>query len=516
MQKIFDNPSKLESLVKQKYGFPDFIMMENAALSIKNLILELSEQKTPAPDTLPVCLILCGKGNNGGDGYALARMLYGQLQPLVYSLEAPVATEAIKQYEICKKMGITFVSQKKLFEILRGCDSGSKKNNAKQTPQTPFFIVDCLYGTGFKGQPSPSVQKILDTANKATATRIACDIPTALAFNADYTVTMGEHKLQLFSDRAKQVAGKIIVAPLGIDHSLFEDTLPASKVPAHLITPEDIKLPVRTNKAAHKGTYGHTAIFAGEKAGASIICATAAMNFGSGLTSLIRRPQTNLGQFKISPELMISELGKDNLLKIPGKTTSLVFGPGIEKINKEDLNQIKNWFLDKQNKTPSAVFDAGVFGNKDFIQMLELINQHPNARIVLTPHLLELTRLCQSLKIFPGITVRELAENPELKIKIGKKLNSLFPQTTLVIKSANTFIAGAGQTYIINDGTPALAKGGSGDVLAGMIAALLAQGYTAKDAAITACEAHALAAQKNGAGSYSLTPLKLIKLISTL
>ena len=80
----------------------------------------------------------------------------------------------------------------------------------------------------------------------------------------------------------------------------------------------------------------------------------------------------------------------------------------------------------------------------------------------------------------------------------------------LVIKSANTFIAAGGQTYIITDGCPSLAKGGSGDVLAGMIAALLAQGYSAKDAAITSCQAHAQAARKYGENFYSLTPEKLI------
>ena len=142
------------------------------------------------------------------------------------------------------------------------------------------------------------------------------------------------------------------------------------------------------------------------------------------------------------------------------------------------------------------------------------MNQIQEARIVLTPHLLELVRLCQSLKLFAGLTVDELANNPQTKIKVGKKLNALFPYTTIVIKSANTFIATAGKTYIVADGVPSLAKGGSGDVLAGMIAALLAQGYSAEEAAITACQAHAKAAKKYGADAYSLTPEKLISACS--
>ncbi len=95
-------------------------------------------------------------------------------------------------------------------------------------------------------------------------------------------------------------------------------------------------------------------------------------------------------------------------------------------------------------------------------------------------------------------------------------ITTLFPNTTLVVKSANTFIFTAHATYIIADGTPSLAKGGSGDILAGMIGALLAQGYTAKEAAVTACEVHALAAASYGKESFDLTPEKLIKKIISL
>ena len=468
MEKIFDNPSKLEALVKQKYGIPDFMMMENAALAIKQLIYGN-------------CLILCGKGNNGGDGYALARLLGKSCKVFLYKLAEPTAKEAQTQYQMCKKLGIKFVSHTHALDIMSAA-----------TKDTPLFIVDCLFGTGFKGELPANVQKLIDTANKAQATRIACDIPSGLAFDAHYTVTMGEHKLALFSDRAKQVSGQIIVTDLGIDRTVFES---ASRSAAFLVTADDMKLPYRTNKAAHKGNYGHTAVMAGEKSGAAIICATAAMHFGSGLTTLVETPDSNLKQFKISPELMISK-------SVPAKTTCAVFGPGMAEGALPD---------DTVCKTPALVFDAGVFGNPDFVDLLAKLDSRAGSRIVLTPHLLELVRLCKNLKIKPEPTVEALANDPAFKIKIGQKINKLFPNTVLVIKSANTFIAAGGQTYIITDGVPSLAKGGSGDVLAGMIAALLAQGYSAQDAALTACQAHALAAKKIGASNYSLTPMKLIK-----
>ena len=486
MDKVFDNPSQLEALVKQKFGFPDFMMMENAALAIKNLITS-------------DCIILCGKGNNGGDGYALARLIKGELNPLVYCLEPPAAAEAKTQYEMCRKLGITFLSKTNLI----------KKLNDKANP--PAFIVDCLYGTGFKGELTGDAAKIVELANKTKAIRIACDIPTALTFNADYTVTMGEHKLQLFSDKAKKVCGNIIVAPLGMDRALFENTAPAPA--AFLITKQDCMLPLRTNKAAHKGTYGHTAVFAGEKSGAAIISATAAMYFGSGLTTIIKQEASNLEQFKISPELMLSDT-------IPPKTTCIVLGPGSNKLQPQTASAIQEWWFNEKTKAPAAVFDAGMFGDTEFVKLLKKLNTRKDSRIVLTPHLAELTRFCESESskspALSNITVEQLADCPELKIQLGKTLTKKFPKTTLVIKSANTFICSAGQTFIVTDGAPSLAKGGSGDVLSGMIAALLAQGYTAKDAAITGCEVHALAGTAHGAQAYDLSPMRIIEIINCI
>lgn len=484
MEKVFDNPSRLESLVKEKYSFPDFIMMENAALAIKNLIEEVCGPFDKLRDHIQ-CIILCGKGNNGGDGYALARLLGSSCQTFLYKLAEPTAAEAKRQYEICRKLKCTFLSENKTLALL------------KEAPEK-LVIVDCLFGTGFHGELPSEAARIIKSANEACATRIACDISSGLAFNADYTVTMGENKLSLFSDKAKKVSGKIIVADLGLDRKVFENQ---SKPAAFLVTEDDQKLPFRNNKAAHKGTYGHTAVYAGEKSGAAVICATAAMNFGSGLTTLVKTSSSNLEQFKISPELMISK-------SLPAKTTCAVIGPGIQNLSEKEIADFQDWFT--ANTRSSAVFDAGVFDNPIFPKLLKSLDSRPNARLILTPHLLELVRLCKSLKLKPEPSVEELADNPQVKITIAKKINKIFPNTVLVIKSANTFIAAGGQIYIVADGCPSLAKGGSGDLLAGMIAALLAQGYSSKDAAITACQAHALAAKKTGASSYSLTPLKLI------
>lgn len=481
MQKIFSKPAELEKLAKQKFSVPPFFMMEHAAQAMADFIL----QKV-GPTTATI-LIICGKGNNGGDGYALGRLLNSSYKIILVGLEKPTAEEAFAQYNRCLDLGM---------EI------------SNQLPEkiSADVIVDCIYGIGFHGDLRPATKEILDKMNAATALKIACDVPSAFYFKADYTITMGEHKTSLFADKANSMCGEIIVADLGIEKDDFEGCLPCD---AYLIEEKDIKLPLRKNKIANKGTYGHTTVFCGNKAGAAIIAGTAAMNFGSGLTTLLKTPQTDLQQFKISPELMIAD-------EIPVKTSAVVIGPGVVEHTPKDNEQFLQWFTSAKN--PAAVLDAGILSFDGIADLLKKLNAVDGARIVLTPHLLELARFLEKVRCaWPdceipegALQVANLANDAELKIAVGKILNRLYPRTTVIMKSANTFIAGGGDIFICAGSCPSLAKGGSGDVLAGMAGALLAQGYSATDAAITAVTRHSLAAKQFGPEAYNLTPLKLI------
>ena len=485
MQKIFQNPSNLEQLAKSQYAIPPFLMMENAARAMADFIIELNPEKV---------LILCGKGNNGGDGYALARLLQNRCKISIFCLEKPAAEEAKVQYEACRRLGLEFTD----------------------TIEKASVIVDCIYGTGFHGQLPETIKKILDTVNKSSAEKVACDIPSGLYFQADYTITMGCQKLALYSDKAKSSCGQIIVADLGIAREKFE-----AESNIYLVEAGDCQLPLRKKRASHKGTYGHTAVMCGDKAGAAILAATAAMNFGSGLTSLIKTKGSNLEQFKISPSLMISD-------SIPKKTSCLALGSGFTNFPKEAASSLLDWFKSYKSsnpgKSPAAVLDAGILTSPDFPQFLKELNSFEEARIVLTPHLSELNRLLENcIKWAPEytaslspelISISSLADSPEARIQAGNFLTALFPQTTIIIKSANTFIASGKETFIVTDGCQSLAKGGSGDILAGLTAALLAQGYDAKTAAISSAEHHALLSKKLGAEAYNLTPEKLLAIIS--
>ena len=502
MISLYKNPSELEKLAKEKYAVPQFIMMENAAKAMADFILDLTFRTKSQPSAI----IVCGKGNNGGDGYALARLLQDKIDISILSLEAATATEAAVQMEMCVRLGINILSAGKstdlaLFEKI--CKNAT-------------VIVDCIYGTGFHGELNSSTAKIIEIMNHAKGTKIACDIPSAFAFKADYTITMGSQKLVLYSDKAKACCGKILCTEIGLSSKSFREA--GSNPDAYLIEDSDMKLPIRKNKASHKGTYGHTAVFCGDKAGAAIIAATAAMNFGSGLTSLIPTQESNLSQFKISPSLMISE-------KLPAKTTCISLGSGFTNFPKTAAATLIEWF--KSSKSPAAVLDAGILTSPELPALLKELNSFENARIVLTPHLSELSRMLENIAHaaadfptaadFPAtseFSVTALAENPEAKLAAGKLLNKTFPKTTVIMKSANTFIAAGGEIFIIADGAQSLSKGGSGDILAGLTASLLAQGYSAKDAAITAAEYHAILSTNYGAESFSLTPENLLNLIN--
>ena len=515
MKKVFENPSELETLAKQALSIPPFLMMENAARFLSDFVISIIKNKR-----ISQIVILCGKGNNGGDGFALARLLctaYENLSITILVPQLPVAEEAKMQFEMCQKLAVQTVFNDKIITFLQNLEANSQKADffyETQKAQVSYIIVDCLFGIGFHGELSKEFVQIFDILNKIKAVKIACDIPSALYFQSDFTITMGAHKTVLFSDKAKAVCGKIIQAPLGIPPKVFESFLPPV---AFLLEMCDAKFPFRKNKSAHKGTYGHTAVIACQKSGAAILAATSALNFGSGLTSLVKTSFSDLEQFKISAELMIS-------CSIPDKTTAVILGPGFcEDENSVSIfDEVLRWFYTTEN--PAILLDAGVFGCRNFISFLTKLNSVLNAKIVLTPHLLEMSRfLHQTKDAFPekfqdfednDFSVQVLANDSNKKIALSKRLMQIFPNVTIVIKSANTFIATENQVFICDEGRQNLAKGGSGDVLAGLIGSLLAQKYSAKEAAITGVWAHANASKRFGEEAYNLTPEKLIHEVS--
>lgn len=505
MIKLFSNPKEIETNAKKSFNIPDFLMMEHAANGMANFIME----RFSDCDSI---FIFCGKGNNGADGYALARLLLEKKYSnkiFLFQTQMPCTNEGKIQYEMCFKLGIKTFPADEFLKI---------KNISQKS-----IIVDCLFGIGFKGNFDSEISNLLIKINKTKCIKIACDCPSGLNLNgfpcensfiADFTISMGTNKLCFYSDEAKNLCGKILNISLGLPEQSFYGN---TKEDAFLIESNDIKLPYRKNANTHKGKFGHTCVFCGEKGGAGILAASSSIKFGSGLTSILINSNTNLSQFKINPEIMLCN-------SIPAKTTCIIAGPGFLDLTDEGIKNIFSYFNNPDKKPKSAVFDAGIITSPKFIDVLKQLSSIKDNQIVLTPHLLEFNRFCtllenelKNLNIFTkDYDITSLSNNVDSKINVAKAINTIFPNITLVIKSSNTFIAQNSQIFIMNDGNPCLSKGGSGDILCGIIGSLLSQGYSSLEAAITGCEVQGILSQKIGSDSFSLTQEKILSTIDEL
>lgn len=353
-------------------------------------------------------------------------------------------------------------------------------------------IVDALFGSGLNRGLDPATCELIDLLNSSDAFKIACDVPSGLfangtldphTFKADLTITMGGLKRSLFSDAAKEYVGEIHVATLGIARSRYE--IPSAW---QLLDPGDLSLPLRTQRSTHKGSYGHLGVICGEKIGASVIAGSAALRFGTGLVSLISNENVTLPY-----ELMQSH-------SLPSSTTAIAVGMGLgEEFGDDELAQL----LD--NVYP-LVLDADIFYHTLFSTLVM------RKQIVLTPHPKEFTHILRVC----GIADIDVATLQNDRFTYVERFCATYPNAVLLLKGANVIIGTQERFFINPHGTVALAKGGSGDVLSGLIGALLAQGYEPVNAAIQASLAHTLSAQKFDKNNYALTPYDIIEGITTL
>ncbi|MBP5447235.1 MAG: NAD(P)H-hydrate epimerase, partial [Treponema sp.] len=481
MQKIFYDTRILDQAARDAYGLTEDIMMENAAAALERA----GSDHFFSPDNKyinrPCVLILAGGGNNGADGYALARrIVQHKIDVAVCQVYEPKSAMCVLQADRAKKAGAIFISPHDLDEWIERASFDLR------------VVYDCIFGSGFHGTLDARASAVIKSANKIDgAYKIACDLPTganqdysqdqnAVAFLADTTVTMGALKLALYSDAAKDACGQIVVADLGVSLSNFESAMQAQEAAApcaNLLEPADARLPLRGKKQnSNKGTYGHTAIYAGTKPGAAVIAGHAALKFGSGLASLVPIAEQKINFENVADfELMVADA-------VPQNATALVAGPGLGRPNSSQAQEAvasndcgpASVFGALGSSTLPAVLDADIFY---WPQIKDLLAVKKN--VVLTPHPKEFAALLKNL----GMGDYTVAQLVARRFELVKDFCRAYPDCVLVLKGANVLIASKLQgeqeprVYINPLGTSALAKAGSGDVLAGMTAALLAQGY---------------------------------------
>ncbi len=464
MLSVYEKVNALDKRALEEWLLSEDILMENAAMALERAVLQNASLGAKV-------IILCGSGDNGGDGYALARRLVGRFKVLVFEMKLAKSPMCQLQKERAKKVGVVIKAWEEKNEDLE-CD----------------VLIDCVVGSAFKGGLESFLN--FESLSQKARFKIACDIPSGIdskgrvdkrAFKADMTISMGAIKSCLLSDRAKDYVGELKVGHLGVFNQIYE--IPTD---TFLLEKSDLKLPLRDRKNAHKGDYGHAHVLLGKHSGAGLLSALSALSFGSGVVS-VQALECEITSNNKPLELVFCE-------NFPKKLSAFALGMGLENIPKD----FKKWL-----GLAPCVLDAGVFYHKEALQALE-------KEVILTPHPKEFLSLLKSVGI--NISMLELLDN---KLEIARDFSQKYPKVVLLLKGANTLIAHQGRVFINNLGSVALAKAGSGDVLAGLILSLLSQNYTPLDAAINASLAHALASLefKN---NYALTPLDLIEKIKRL
>lgn len=473
----------------QKLGVPSLELMEHAAQACVQV---LEDEKV---DLSHVCVV-CGSGNNGGDGFAIARILQNNR----YSVET---------FCVGNPEHYTEETQEQMHRLQ---ECGGKITYGMPQEDSYSVVIDAVFGVGLSRKVEGRYRQVIEQMNRMRGTKFAVDIPSGLsattgcilgcAFKADYTVTFQLKKIGLELSQGRTMAGRVIVPDIGIStDSICED---------HEIVRtagKDIyrkMLPDRPEDS-NKGTYGRLLVIAGSKgmAGAAYLNAHAAYMTGAGLVRIYTSSDNREILQTLLPEAIVTtyeEYNKEELLSLLTWADSVCIGSGLgmsrlsEKILKTVIEYVK---------VPCLIDADGLnllAENKNYL------NQMAERRFVITPHMKEMSRLT-------GTPVEELKAD---RIQILKDFISRY-RITCVLKDSRTLIASEEKGIRMNlTGNSAMAKAGSGDVLAGVISGWMVQEKEAEDAAELGTYIHGLSGDlaKFEKGVYSVMARDLIEYIS--
>ncbi len=444
-------------------------LMERAALAFSDWF------QIHFPDIDPPVYIFCGPGNNGGDGLAVARMLYGRFFPVtVYLCYTDGNTSADFRANLER---LPRLQELQVIEL----------QSRDPLPAIPpnAIVIDALFGSGLNRAPDGDFERLILHLNANAKTLVSVDIPSGLfaarhtagtSIHAHHTLSFETPKLAfLFPENAERV-GEWAVQPIGLDPG-FRENLAASN---HFINLKLIRSFIRKRKKYdHKGTYGHALLIAGSfgKAGAAILSARACLRSGVGLLTVhVPRCAYEVLQATV-PEAMVSpDWNQYFFSKLPESLASYqAIGVGCG--------------LDQQGETATALLQLLEASDKPMVldaDALNLLSENPEwyANIpqnsILTPHPKEFERLF-------GKSENDFERNA-LQRRKAQELN-----VYILLKGAHSCIATPeGGCYFNSTGNPGMATGGSGDVLTGILTGLLAQGYAPLETAILGVFLHGI------------------------
>lgn len=473
----------------ERFGVPSIVLMENAAMAVADAMFE------QYADAERVALF-CGTGQNGGDGFAVARHLENRgVVPIIFVVgdRKRCSGDAATNLTICERLALP------MYDV---ADSESLEDALVHAGDADV-VIDAIFGTGLHRAPEGIYAETIRSMNELGLPIVSVDLPSGMnasaaqpfdpCIRAAVTVTFAAPKICHVFDPAAIECGEVIVADISIPSAAIDD----ENITIALTTVNEIRPYLAPRLAAtHKGTYGHVAIVAGSpgKSGAAVLCARGAIRTGAGLVTVITDREAAIAVNASSTESMTVPLdllsSLPEVLRFVAERTVAVVGPGLRD-DEESYAFVRELVrgIDKP-----LVLDAS--GLNAFQGRPQEIN--PKSRpTIITPHPGEMRRLL-------GKDVADRVETAREAARLTKSI--------VVLKGHQTLIADPeGHVNVNPTGNPGMASGGMGDVLGGMIAAFVARGVDAFDAAVTAAYLHGYAGDlaKEEIGDTGLAALDL-------
>ncbi|MBQ0104681.1 MAG: NAD(P)H-hydrate dehydratase, partial [Armatimonadetes bacterium] len=447
-----ENIKTIDNICLNKYNIPTLLLMENAGRSIYEHIAENTDKNKKIA-------VICGKGNNGGDGLVAARhFLNNNFKVSVFYAGSPKNSSSDVQTN---------------FLILQALNTKIKFiDNDTDIDFSEFdIILDALLGIGIIGEPKPLYKNIINAVNNSDAYVYSADIPSgvngtdgkaSIYVKANETLTLGYPKIGLFVYPGKEATGKLTC----LDISLPNDILENISTDTYTITENDFRKPERYSNS-HKGTYGHVGIIGGKSymTGAGTMAALSAFASGCGYVS-IASPYQYMNSFsqKITEAVMSPIYKSDTegynsesipeLIDFSRNKNCLILGPGL---GKDEVSEEITVNICKNTETPLIIDADGIYSISKNLNLLK-------KNTILTPHPKEMTYLT-------GLNIEDIQNNRiEVAKEFAKKYNII-----LVLKGADTVTTDGNKVYINNSGCNGMAVAGSGDVLSGIIGGFAVQ-----------------------------------------
>lgn len=467
----------------REFGIPSAVLMENAGRTTYRLAKEWYLKKGDR------IVIFCGKGNNGGDGFVFARYAKKDgfyVKCLLLSKKEDLRGDAALMMRVFEKMRGEIVEE-----------AHYRRELVQEELRMADLVVDAIFGTGLSKEVEGKEREIIETINASGKTVLSIDIPSGLdgekgkplgaAVKATHTFTYGLPKVGQILLPGAEYVGRLTVVDICIPPSAEDDI----GVDGHLIDGDLIRSFFRRRQPdAHKGSFGHVAVIAGSRGltGAAHMASLSALRIGAGLVTLIIPKSLNpIMEVKLTEVMTrpIEDGGKgyfplsafEEIKDFVRDKDVIIMGPGLSR-EKEVGTLVRRIYAEIDK--PFVIDADGINAFEGHLELLRAVKREA----VVTPHPGELSRLV-------GTPPRQINED---RIGTGRR----FVESTglvLVLKGARTVVFDRDGTFFINPtGNPALAKGGSGDILTGFIGGLASQGYSLLESSIFSVYLHGLLA----------------------